>query len=61
MKKDEDASVELVDQLIADGLRSAFKTFGLEGTEDKIKEIYARSPKMLDRYISVYNRLIKGR
>lgn len=50
---------ELVDILIADALKSCINKYGVEGIEDKIKEIYSEVPYMRDKLLTIYQRIYK--
>jgi len=41
-------------------LKEAFSTYGIEGTEDKIKEIYCNMDTVREQYLAVYWELIKS-
>lgn len=48
----------LIDELIKESLRNAVARYGIEGTEQKIRELYALMPvakqKLLDAYRKLY-------
>lgn len=50
---------QLVDVLTMDALKRCFAKWGVEGTEDKIKEI-CPTPEMRDVMLRNYNRLVRG-
>lgn len=39
-------------------IKQAFAKFGIEGTEDKLKEAYKNHPTLLKQYLKVYRRAI---
>jgi len=41
-------------------LNQAFKKWGIEGTEQKLKEIYSQMPTLQEKYLKVYYKLLKG-
>lgn len=43
---------------ILDHIKSGFKTFGIEGTEDVFRRIYVNHQVILDRYQAIYDNLI---
>lgn len=46
-------------QLMAqEQIKLSFKKFGIEGTEQKIKEIYKTMPKILDTMLKEYYKII---
>jgi hypothetical protein len=49
----------VLDLLIADSLKLAVTRYGLEGTEDKINELYKLMPFAKDEMLRVYNKLYK--
>ena len=51
---------ELMDILIADSLRHAVQRYGIEGLEDKIKELYKLMPTARDKMLEVYQRMYKN-
>lgn len=50
----------LIDLLIWDSLKEAVKKYGIEGCEEKIKELYREMPKARDKILEVYNRTYKN-
>lgn len=50
----------IVDILIWDSLNKAVAKFGIEGTEEKIKELYSQMPKARDLLLKKYNEIYKG-
>ena len=50
----------MVVNMALDGLCKSFKRYGIEGTEQKIRELYKNTPKLRDLYLGYYNRTIKG-
>ena len=51
----------IVVEMALKGLYEAFKRYGIEGTEGKIKELYKNTPKLRDIYLDFYYRTIKKR
>lgn len=45
---------ELLNILIIESLKNAVNRFGIEGTEDKIKELYYSMPEARERILKVY-------
>lgn len=41
-------------------LKEGFLVWGIEGTEEKIKELYSNSPVILEKYLGVYHKLVSG-
>jgi hypothetical protein len=41
-------------------VQKAIKTFGIEGTEQKIKELYVLMPKLRDLMLEQYYQILKG-
>jgi hypothetical protein len=50
---------ELMDILIADSLRRNVSRYGIEGLEDKIKELYVLMPTARDKMLAVYRKMYK--
>lgn len=50
----------LVDLIVQDRLKDAFKRWGVERTEEKLKEIFKTNSKALGVWLYHYNKLIKG-
>jgi len=48
----------IIDQTILFHLNKAFKEYGIEGTEQKIKEIYATMPTIKERYLQIYSKVM---
>ena len=48
------------EEIMTEHLTKGFSVWGIEGTEDKIRELYASSPVILEKYLGVYNKLLKG-
>lgn len=46
---------------IAQNIKDSFQKFGLEGTEDKINEIWKDTPVTKGMYLEVYKELIHNR
>lgn len=51
---------QLVEKLVEDHIREGFKKFGIEGTEDVIREAYGNNPKALAIYLRVYNNILEN-
>ena len=49
----------IIEQSMIYHLNQAFNKWGIEATEQKIKEIYTQMPKLRDKYLKVYYKLIK--
>lgn len=41
-------------------LNRAFKKWGIEATEQKLKIIYSQMPTLREKYLEVYYKLLKG-
>lgn len=53
------SSEQLIDVLIIDSLKNVINKYGLEGTEDMIKDLYKLMPEARDRILFVYNKIYK--
>ncbi len=42
-------------------IKRAFKQFGIEGTEQKLKELYHLTPKLKYHMLEIYNELLNAR
>ena len=51
----------LIREMFKQNLRKSFQHFGIEGTEDKIKELWINHPEIIKQYLEVYRELITGR
>lgn len=51
---------ELVNALCQDALKRSFKIYGVEGTEQKIRELCSHNPTMLEVHLRNYEFLLKG-
>ena len=49
----------IVVNMALEGLNKSFKRYGIEGTEEKIKELYKDTPKLRDIYLGFYYRTVK--
>lgn len=49
----------IVQLMAQEELKSAFKRYGIEGTEQKIKEIYNTMPTLRDYMLKEYYNIIK--
>ena len=47
-----------VDKMMKNQICNAFKTYGIEGTEEKIKELYSCNPKCRNNYLAFYHKVI---
>ena len=47
--------------MLAVDLKKAFKFYGIEGTEEKIKEVYSLMPELKAQYLEVYSYFLKGK
>lgn len=66
VKGEEKAFLESVVKFDAeqDAIRNilkAVKVFGIEGTEDKIKDLYSTTPKLRDFMLEQYYKLFRGK
>lgn len=52
---------QLVDAMIAESLRASFKKNGLEGTEDVIQRVYSLQPRILERFMWMYQVMVWGK
>ena len=41
-------------------VRKAIKKFGIEGTEEKIKDLYSSMPKIKEIMLNAYYKIVKG-
>lgn len=48
---------ELLDILIADSLKHCVNRYGIEGLEEKIKDLYKLMPVARDKMLAVYRRM----
>lgn len=48
----------LNEEIVEEHLKASFRKYGIEGSEDIFRRVYANYPKILDLYQKVYNRLI---
>jgi hypothetical protein len=49
-----------VNQEIRQQLFKCFKKYGIEGSEQKIKELYQLSPKIQELFLTEYRKILKG-
>jgi hypothetical protein len=56
----EDILRDDVNQEMRQQLFKCFKKYGLEGTEQKIKELYQLSPKIQELFLIEYRKILKG-
>jgi hypothetical protein len=52
--------MELTVAIMFDHIKAGFSKWGIEGIEQKIKEIYGNHPDILEKYLGVYNTILKG-
>lgn len=52
---------ELIELIILDNLKQAVKRYGIEGTEQKIQQLYVAVPKMQEKMLEVFNKYYKGK
>ena len=57
----EDILRDDVNQEMNQQLHKCFKKYGIEGTEEKIKELYALSPKIKELFLIEYRKILKGK
>lgn len=50
----------ITEEIMVTHLKEGFLVWGIEGTEDKIKELYSSSPVIREKYLGVYHKLIRG-
>ena len=50
----------LIREMFKQNLRKSFQHFGIEGTEDKIKELWINHPEIIKQYLEVYREVITG-
>ena len=50
-----------VNQEMNQQLHKCFKRYGIEGTEQKIKELYQLSPKIQELFLIEYRKILKGK
>ncbi len=58
--KFDDIVKEITKEKAIEHLKRAFAEWGVEGTEDKIKELYANTPAIRDYLLEMYYKLLKG-
>jgi len=51
---------EAIKELAIQHLREAYNKFGIEGTEDKIKELYSKNSEARDYLLKVHQELIRS-
>ena len=51
---------ELLEILIVDSLHTAVNKYGIEGVEDKIKELYKLMPIARDKMLEIYRKMYKN-
>ncbi len=51
---------DIVQLMAREGVINAFKHYGIEKTEEKIKSVYKYNPKLRDYMLKEYNNIIKG-
>jgi flagellar basal body-associated protein FliL len=49
----------LIDDTMKRYLQRAFSYWGIEGTEQKIKEVYSKMPEIRNRFLKIYYNLFK--
>lgn len=57
----EDILRDDVSQEMNQQLRKCFGRYGIEGTEQKIKELYQLSPKIQELFLIEYKKILKGK
>lgn len=62
-KEEEEKFVEFIlesatEQDLIDHLKAGFKKFGIEGTEEVFRTIYAQYPVLQEKYQKLYDKLI---
>jgi len=60
MKKDFYTIKDIIEMDTRLMVQRAIKTFGIEGTEQKIKELYVLMPKLRDLMLEQYYKILKG-
>ena len=50
-----------VNQEMNQQLHKCFKKYGIEGTEQKIKELYQLSPNIQELFLIEYRKILKGK
>ena len=50
----------LIREMFKQNLYKSFKHFGIEDTEDKIKELWVNHPEIIKQYLEVYREVITG-
>jgi len=56
----EDILRDDVNQEMNQQLRKCFKRYGIEGTEQKIKELYQLAPRIQELFLIEYRKILKG-
>jgi hypothetical protein len=57
----EDILRDDVSQEMNEQLHKCFKVYGIEGCEQKIKELYQLSPKIQELFLIEYRKILKGK
>lgn len=57
----EEQYIPLVDILLWDSLKTAVARYGIEGTEQKINELYKLMPTIREKMLDMYNKMYKGK
>ena len=52
--------MEFLDIIMKNNLQIFFRQYGIEGTEQKLKEVYANCSNIKDKYLEIYNQILKG-
>jgi hypothetical protein len=60
MKKDNYTVKDIIKLDIRISVLKAIKVYGLEGTEQKINELYLLMPKIKELMLQEYNNILKG-
>ena len=55
-----DDKIDITKEIAKDNLRIAFNMFGIEGTEEKIKELYENNTRVKDYFLSIFWEMVRG-
>jgi len=51
---------KIIELQARENIGKAMRTFGIEGTQQKIKETYKNTPKVKEYMLDVYDKILKG-
>jgi hypothetical protein len=50
-----------IKQNVKEQIYKCMKVYGIEGLEDKLKELYNKMPKVLELFLSEYYKIVRGK